>query len=184
MTNEKQKMKPAFVCIDMQPAFLRLPDGADWDQKRLELERQKCSIKEVMQYAAGREYPIFYVELKTPDYHEETIRELVFGGEAVKKESESAFYPRPAGSKEVYLEDRLPKEVDTLILMGVGGSECVRYTKFDAIKRGYHIITAPDLVADYGFGPNTPRESTMESYKDCLVYPSHRDLIRRLDIQQ
>lgn len=159
----------AVLVIDMQDFWL-----SDVDKKELETELPYQA--EVLDYCKSNNIPVFVIEYRdcgpTTDYLKKKI-DLLPKKDYVTKSSQSAF-------ENTDLEKKLKTAgVDTLILMGVYSSNCVKGTAKSALKSGFIIATSKDLIADEKYHH---REEEVEWYKEKGVYKdSYKELLNMIE---
>jgi nicotinamidase-related amidase len=138
----------AVLLIDMQPRFLQRLD----EIKRENLIAHQMSV---IRCCADYDIPVILVEYNITDTEydiedneEPTVEILLKAAEAVprrekitKKTADAFTYP--------YLLSHLRYwGVDGVVLMGVYASYCVRITAESALRKGFKIATAKELIAD------------------------------------
>lgn len=159
----------AVLVIDMQDFWL-----SDIDKEELETELPYQA--EVLDYCQSRNIPVFVIEYRdcgpTTDYLKKKVDQLPRKNYVIKS-SQSAF-------ENTDLEKRLKEaKIDTLILMGVYASACVKGTAKSALKSGFMIATSKDLIADEKYHN---REENVEWYKEKGVYrDSYKDLLSMIE---
>ena len=169
---ESHKIKAnslAVLVIDMQDYWL-----GDIDKEELETELPYQA--EVLEYCKNNNIPVFVVEFTncghTTDYLKKKIERLPIRDYVVKNKT-NAF-------EGTELEKRLKeKNVETLILMGVYASACVKETAKGAINAGFKIATSKELIAD---DRHHNKGDTIEWYKEKGVYKdSYKEILSLIE---
>ncbi|MDP2908028.1 MAG: isochorismatase family cysteine hydrolase [Nanoarchaeota archaeon] len=169
---EKPKVKAdklAVLVIDMQDFWL-----SEIDEKELETELPYQT--EVLNYCDKNNIPVFVIEYKncgpTTAYLSNKLKDMP-KKEYITKTNRSAF-------ERTNLEEKLKASgVDTLILMGVYASHCVKGTAEGALDAGFYIITSKDLIAD---DKHNNKKESIEWYKEKGVYKdSYKELLDMIE---
>ncbi|MBM3200209.1 cysteine hydrolase [Candidatus Woesearchaeota archaeon] len=158
---EKYKMRPdklAVLVIDMQDYWL-----SEVDEK--EIEKELPYHLEVLEYCAKNNITVFVIEYKTcgqtTPYLDNKLRDM-HKKEYIKKSARSAF-------QNTGLEAKLKSQgIDTLVLMGVYASHCVKDTAESALDAGFDIATSKDLISDNRH--DAKRKENVEWYKEHGLY--------------
>lgn len=162
----------AVLVIDMQDSFLK-------DVNKKELETELPYQAEVLNYCKDNNIPVFVIEYEhcgpTTAYLSNKLKDMP-KKEYVTKTSRSAF-------ERTNLEEKLKASgVDTLILMGVYASHCVKGTAESALGAGFDIVTSKDLIADKKNSDNHKPEENVEWYKKHGAYfDSYKKLLSRIN---
>ncbi len=172
---EKPKIKAdslAVLVIDMQDFWL-----GEIDEKELETELPYQA--EVLNYCDKNNIPVFVIEYKncgpTTAYLSNKLKDIP-KKEYITKTNRSAF-------ERTNLEEKLKASgVDTLILMGVYASHCVKGTAEGALDAGFDIIISKDLIADKKNSDNHKPEENVEWYKKHGIYlNSYKQLLEIIE---
>lgn len=128
----------AVILIDMQDSFL---DEVSKEERNKEIPYQL----DVLDYCKDNRIPVFVLE-----YHGcgETVRVLKEKVDSlpvktyITKHYDDGFF-------ETSLEKKLREQgVESILLMGVNASGCVRRTAESAVELGFKILTSKGLIAD------------------------------------
>jgi len=165
----------AFLLIDMQPFLTKYVDDA-------ELGRMVDSQIAVIDFCACNDLPLIAVgyglgslEKDNPKEYGMMERLRVAVGrvprhEFMKKYTDCAF------STKAVDEQLKAWGVGEIGLMGVYASECVKACALKAVRKGYTIFTAEDLIADYSI--MTVKGKSEEWYSEKGKYfPNHDALL-------
>lgn len=159
----------AVLVIDMQDFWL-----GDIDEKELETELPYQA--DVLEYCKNNSIPVFVIEYKncgpTTEYLKKKVDELP-KKDYVTKTGQSAF-------ESTDLEEKIKTAgADTLILMGVYASACVKGTAKGALASGFQIATSKDLIADEKYQDIS---DDIEWYKRKGIYEdSYKDLLSLIE---
>lgn len=169
--SENPKIKAnslAVLVIDMQDFWL-----SDIDEKELAIELPYQA--EVLDYCKDNNIPVFVIEYKncgpTTKYLKEKIDQLP-KKYYLTKNTQSAF-------ESTDLEQKLKtSRVETLILMGVYSSACVKGTAKGALNSGFQIATSKELIADEKYHG----DGAIEWYERKGIYKnSYKDLLSLIE---
>ncbi len=136
---QRIKGRACAVLVDMQPLYLTRID-------RKELKREVNYIYSTLEFCYRNGIPIVALEIEgagdtEPDIKDELVR---LGATFVRKDGNSGF-------EGTDLEEQLNRmDIDTVILMGVNASICVKATAEDALACGFSICTSRQLVEEPG----------------------------------
>jgi len=130
--------KTALMIVDMQDPFMNAIS-------KQELKREIPHYLELIEYAKKENMPVFVLEYSWTGPTTEVIKEKLRELEDVTyliKESNSGF-------RTTDLEERLKeKGIKNIIMSGAYASACVIETSFDAIDKGFNLITSKEIISD------------------------------------
>ena len=125
------------ILVDMQPFYLsRINDK--------ELKRETSYIFDTLEFCHRNGIPIIALEIEGAGMTEGDFKNKIdqYGAIYIRKDGDSGFC-------NTDLETELNRlHIDTLLLMGVNASICVKATARDAINCGFSICTSKQLVAE------------------------------------
>lgn len=159
----------AVLVIDMQDFWL-----GEIDNKELETELPYQA--EILDYCKANNVPVFVIEYEncgpTTDYLKKKIDQLP-KKYYITKNWTNAF-------ERTELEKKLKEtKAETVVLMGVYASACVKETAKGALEAGLKIATSKDLIADSKC--DNHKENT-EWYKEKGVYKdSYKELLDMIE---
>lgn len=159
----------AVLVIDMQDYWLEEVD-------KEELETELPYQAEILDYCKNNNVPVFVIEYKdcgpTTQYLKKKIDQLP-KKDYVAKSWTNAF-------ERTELEKKLKEtKVETVVLMGVYASACVKETAKGALNVGLKIATSKDLIAD---GKYDNHKENIEWYKEKGVYKdSYKELLSMIE---
>jgi len=160
----------AVLVIDMQDFWL-----SDVDEKELKTELPYQA--DVLEYCKNNNIPVFVIEYDncgpTTDYLKKKI-DLLSKKEYIIKNRTNAFEKTELGKK---LKET---KVETIVLMGVYASACVKETAKGALEAGLKIATSKELIADdikyYNKKENVEWYNKKGVYKD-----SYKELLSMIE---
>lgn len=169
---EKPKIKAdslAVLVIDMQDFWL-----SDIDNKELKTELPYQA--EILDYCKANNVPVFVIEYEncgpTTDYLKKKIDQIP-RKDYVTKNRTNAFERTELGKK---LKET---KIETIILMGVYASACVKETAKGALEAGLKIATSKELIADEKYHD---KKENVEWYKEKGVYKdSYKELLSMIE---
>ena len=136
-----ERRKQAVLLIDMQDSFVDyLPEG--------EADRIIRNQIKVIRRCGREGIPIGLVEYESEG---RTIDSLLDEIEEIKDDTHIFYVLKHCDNafRETELEETLRRlGIEELCLMGINASACVWDTAEDAVKKGFLIVTGPDVIAD------------------------------------
>ncbi len=135
------KLNPAragVLIVDMQEDYL-----ANINQEELGEELIPNQIK-IIKYAQKNSIPIFVLEYDLRGPTTSSLIRVLEKGQytVIRKDYDNGF-------RDTQLDEKLvDKKVNSIILMGVNASGCVKMTASGGYVRGYLVVTSPDLIAN------------------------------------
>ncbi len=146
----------AILVIDMQEGYLNcIP----------ERNRLIAAQQNVLRYAAREDVPVAVLTMAYEKPTEEVIKK------EIKKVPRQVYIRKEcmSGFEATTLEQQLHMlERNTLLLMGIYASQCVKATASDGLKKGFNIITHTEIIGDFS---NKNMKQALQWYKrnGCLI---------------
>jgi len=125
------------VVIDMQPLYL-------YPIADKEKAKEIPYIQETLDFCYENNIPIFAIETMGAGDTVDCLKDRLdrYGACYVEKSVNSGF-------ENTTLEDELKRNgINTILLMGINASICVKSTARDALDRGFEICTSCELIAE------------------------------------
>jgi len=170
-------MKPALLVIDIQHGIW---DDPEFPRDSEKSEIQLASIGDILKYAIDRNLLIIILECKPKDkdYGDslQIIKDLAQTPNIFTKSCGDAF-------EEINFDNYLREQsIDSLVLMGINASYCVKKTAESAIKKGYCVVTSPDLISDDLTVEQEHRLQTQDFYLNSTIFlPTANELKKYLE---
>lgn len=132
----------AVVIVDMEPRFFTRPAFAD-----PMIERQI----ELLKWAKERGYPVLVFEYQGYDPTFPALMEVIetFEQTATVSKSEDGGFHRRLRRSEDPAKILKSWGVKRLILCGINGPYCMRDTAIGALRKGFDVYAAADLMGDF-----------------------------------
>ncbi|MDP7506567.1 MAG: isochorismatase family protein [Candidatus Woesearchaeota archaeon] len=164
--------KVGALIIDMQPDFLS-------KIRRSERDVLITSHLEMIKFLAVHNVPIVVLEYNRHGVTQAEISQEVYKlakYEYITKDHNNGF-------EEGKLDDRLKAwGIQDLIIIGINATACVKETAKSAVKKGYSIHTARQLIANPSNSQKEFRKDVLSWYEDNGVYlPDFRKLCKALE---